>query len=163
MPDRLVGTWSAQSLTADAQTTTTIPLQNTMVVTETDLDITGTNFDYDVTFTETGFTAGGEYDLNFVASSGGVEVLNQTNSYANVTTTGTYTATNDEITTNGQLFSLEFNGQELSGSDAPQVASYSINGNILTVTQSTNQMITDPMTGLPTAVSSNSTSTWLRN
>jgi|GEM_PF-1982780 len=152
----LVGDWTALSLDASIDATLTSPTVNTSSNTE----LSGTAFDYDLNFSETQFTAGGTYDISTTTTANGTTTTTD-NSYTGVSNTGPYTATGSQITFNGNLFELEFNGMPFMGSGGPQTVDYSINGDLLTITQ--NETIDTIIGDLTSSSSIQSTSTWRRN
>ena len=87
-------------------------------------------------------------------------VFNDELSVTNVTGAGTYTTLDDIITTNGALFELEFDGQDLSALQGEANANFSINGNTLTFTQD-EEMISVTQ-GVTTTSVIQSKSTWTR-
>lgn len=152
----LEGTWSAETLNAQVNSTTVSP----DFTTETDVQISAPALDYDVTFQGNTFTADGEYTIAIVADANGTTTTS-TDTYTSVNNTGTFSTNANEITINGSLFSLEYNGQPVLGAGGPQTADFSISGDILTITQS--QDTTIAANGFTTTSAVSSTSTWRRN
>ncbi|MEM6725576.1 MAG: hypothetical protein AAF598_16160, partial [Bacteroidota bacterium] len=82
-----------------------------------------------------------------------------TDDYTNVTGTGTYTATEDELTILGSFFDLTVDGFDFSGFDTgSQTVNYSIDGNILTISQE--ETTEDSSGGFTTTSTNSSVSTW---
>lgn len=152
----LEGTWSAESLNADVNSTIVSPDFSS----ETDVQITAPALDYDVTFQGNTFTAEGEYTIAIVAEANGGTTTSSDN-YTSVNNTGTFSTNANELTLNGSLFSLEYNGQPVIGAGGPQTANFSVSGDILTITQ--NQDTTIVANGFTTTSVVSSTSTWRRN
>lgn len=120
------GTWTATGMVANVETNSS---GNTSTV-----DVTGSNFDYDLTFTADAFSTEGSYTGTNVISSGG---FNQTQvvEYTDIMGSGTYTIDGNVITTMGSFFDFDASGMGSSGNSEPQNAQFSIDGDVLTMTQ----------------------------
>lgn len=152
----LVGVWDAQSFDVLNTSTTVVSGMSFTTITE----VEGIDIDYELTLNESDFTTVGEYSYNANVISDGTPVFNEVLSVTDVTGVGTYTTLDDIITTNGALFELEFDGQDLSALQGEANANFSINGNTLTFTQD-EEMITETQ-GVTTTSVIQSTSTWTR-
>jgi len=152
----LVGVWDAQSFDALSTSTTIVSGMSFTTITE----IEGIDIDYELTLNESDFTTVGEYTYTANVNTDGILVLDTMLSVTNVTGVGTYTTLDDIITTNGALFELEFDGQDLSELQGEANANFSINGNTLTFVQD-EEMISE-IQGVTTTTVVQSTSTWTR-
>lgn len=165
-PDsELNGTWSAQTLEANATTRSSLSSGGQTIETVGNTDLMSTSMNYDITFGDETFTTEGSYDLDqtTTVTSNGV-VVNSSNSetsYSNVEGQGSYRTSGNQITLNGSLFSLEVNGQEFGdvGSEE-QVATYEISGDVMTFVQ--NQTTDTLIQGVMTTIVIESTSTFTR-
>lgn len=147
----LEGTWKAQSFDFSAESS----FEFGGMVTSSKIDGDATSLDYTLVLDGTNFTTNGGYDLSFTLDAAGMmSTIND--SYANVNGSGTYTNTDTEITVNEQFFSFEVSGFPSSAVTGPATASYTIDGDILTISQ--NETTTETL-GTTTIVS---TSTWKR-
>lgn len=152
----LEGTWTAVSFSANVMSTTNF---NGSEFTST-IDVVGSEFDYDLTFTDAAFTTSGGYTIDLDVDSGG-NPQSSTDVYTNVSGSGTYTATNSEMTVNGQFFNFEYNGMPVISASGPQTADYEINSNDeLIFTQ--NETMTSTSSGSTTTSVVFSTSKWVK-
>lgn len=153
----LVGTWTAVSLDADVQSTSSFNGTN---VTTSSI-ATGSNFNYDLTFTETAFTTSGSYTVSSTVSINGGASQTFSSDFSNVSGSGTYTSTEDEIMLNGTFLSLELNGLPAQTSGQVQTASYEINGSgELVISQEESMTVTQ--SGVTTSLTAMVTSRWTR-
>ena len=158
MTEDIVGTWSAQTFVASTDVSTTFDTINTSVTS----DITTNSIDYVLTFEDNGtWRASGNYDLDVSFSVDGAAPTVQNQTYSSVDNQGTYTVNGDEIIINGSFFSLEVNGQPVTGvNPEPQAVPFSIANGILTFDQ---VVQTNTVAGGATTNSSvTSRSTWTR-
>lgn len=153
----LVGTWTAVSFSADVQSTTTFSGNS---ITSSSV-ITGSDFNYDVTFTETAFTTSGSYTQNSTISVTGQAEQTIISEVTGVSGSGSYTTTAEEITLNGSFYDLELNGMPVQAEGQEQTASYEINSNGELIF-SQNETITLSESGVTSTVSIVSTSRWTR-
>jgi len=152
----LDGTWTAQSSEFDVTTTTTTNGSNfsSQSVGST------TAIDYDLVFTGSNFTTSGSYTYDVTTSVDGSVVNSGSNPVSDVSGAGTYSVDGSVITINGSFFELEFNGQPLVGANGPQMANFTINGDILTFNQ--NETTTSMEGGAASTSTIVSTSVWER-
>ena len=155
-PSDLEGSWTALTLDATSNSTVTSPNFNSVANSQ----ITGSAFDYDLEFTGTEFIAGGSYTIDISTEVDG-STSSSTDSYTSVDNTGTYTVTGNEISFDGSLFSLEFNGMTVAGTGGPQTATFNVSGDILTISQ--NETTESTSGDIMTSSTVVSTSTWRRN
>lgn len=153
----LVGTWTAVSLDADVESTSSF---NGTSITTTSV-ATGSDFNYDITFTETAFTTSGSYTVSSTVSINGGASQTITSDFSNVSGSGTYTSTAEELALTGSFFSLELNGTPAQGGAQEQIASYEINASgDLIISQDETTTLTQ--SGVTTSVVAVITSTWTR-
>ena len=137
--ESLVGTWEAISLNVDSEINTTvlqIPIQ-------TQTTTVGENIDYEVTFTETEYTAVGGYDLTTTGTINGVPSDFDPVSITGISETGTYSINGNQITIDGNLYEFEADGISLSEPSEQQVAQIALNSNgDLVITQNIEQTVT---------------------
>nr|WP_321234280.1 hypothetical protein [uncultured Psychroserpens sp.] len=125
----LIGQWSTLTFEADISTSTEFAGQSF----ETEILVEGENFDYIVTFSETGYTTNGSYDLTSTTSINGEASLPLTDSYSNVSGQGTYTIQGNTMLIDGSFF--EVDGMDVQGGEQSANYSISADGQILTITQ----------------------------
>lgn len=155
-PSDLEGTWTAVSFSANVMSTSDF---NGNEFTST-VDVVGSEFDYDLTFTDAAFTTSGGYTLDIDFDAGGSS-QSSTDTYTNVSGNGTYATTDTEMTINGSFFTFEFNGMPFLTADDTQTADYEINedGDLI-FTQ--NETMTSTQSGSTTTSVVVSSSKWVR-
>lgn len=153
----LVGTWTAVSFSADVQSTSSFNGTNISSSSVT----TGSDFNYDVTFTETAFTTSGSYTVNSTISVNGGDQQTITSEVTGVSGSGTYISTAEELTLSGSFYDLELNGLPVQAEGQAQTASYEITSNgELIISQ--DETITLTQSGVSTTVSIVAASRWTR-
>jgi len=152
----LVGTWKAISFSADISSTTT---GGGADVTSSN-DINGSNFDYEVTFTESSFTTAGGYDISItteIVSGGTVNSIDTNDTYSDVDGSGTYSTNGDEITLNGSFYTFNVDGVPYGQGNEAQTAKFEINSNgQLVITQDETQTTTTQGINVVSVVESSS-------
>ncbi len=151
----LVGTWRAISFEA----TNSVAITGTGADVTTSTDITGSNLDYEVTFTESNFSTSGAYDIEATVEVVGVSTTTSNDSYTNVSGNGTYTVDGNMMTIDGSFFELEVDGVDLSAFGEEQTVNWEINsdGNLV-ITQDETDEVT--ISGVGTTSTVTSTSVW---
>ena len=131
---QIIGDWNVTSFNATTATTTSVNGEEF----EVSSIITGSEFDYFITFTSDAFSTNGNYQMRAITEANGVLMDDFTTSYTNVNGNGSYSTNGNLITTEGILFDLEIEGVDTSVFETNQTATYqfSSNGNVLTLTQS---------------------------
>lgn len=153
----LEGTWSVQEFTAEVAVVISV---GGIEINSTS-SIVGSDLDYNLTFTETGFTTSGSYTVtNDYDLAGFMQTL--TSTLSNVSGSGTYTSTNTELTLSNSFFNIEVNGMPLEGSGEAQTIAYEINSNgELIFSQS--ETITTTDSGATSTATTEAFSRWTRN
>jgi len=105
----LEGTWEAQSFSAMVETEVEAG-EETIIST---FDIEGQDLDYVLTFTESAYTTAGSYGFGGEAKAGETTIPIE-QSYSDVKGEGTYSVSDNEITSNGAFFELTVDGMDLS-------------------------------------------------
>lgn len=154
-PNGLIGTWSLTAVEIDASSAVTF---NGTTITSAN-EITGSDLNYEVTFTEAGFTAEGSYTLNYVITAAGITTESSLD-LSNVSGTGTYSTNGSELTISGQLFQFELNGQPVTASGEDGTVQFQINGNELILSQE--ESMTTTVQGATSVVNLEMSSTWVR-
>lgn len=133
----LIGDWDVMSFSAT--TASTMIFMDEEIVSSS--IITGLEFDYIITFTDSEFSTNGDYQMNAVTELNGVIMDDTTMSYTDVNGSGSYSTNGNLITFDGLLFDLEIDGVDTSVFETNQVATYQLssNNNVLTVTQTQEQ------------------------
>ncbi|MEM7486249.1 MAG: hypothetical protein AAF348_13660 [Bacteroidota bacterium] len=152
----LIGTWTAVSLDADIDLNGSFSI----IDIESSTNTVGENFDYELTFTETGYTVTGSYDL---VTTGTVndEPFTDTTSITDVSETGTYSLDGNTITVNGGLYELGVDEVDLSDILAEQTGEISFNSNgELVVRQNIDQTVNEQ--GIALATKIDATTVWKR-
>lgn len=152
-PAGLVGDWEMVSFEAETTTNSNYLGQAISV----NGVITGSDFDYVVTFTEDAYTTNGSYTLSAVFYMAGMEMENGSETYSNVSGSGTYTTENGTMTISDPFFTFEFQGMDLSEFGGQQTTDYNLSndGQILTLSQ--NETINETVNGVETTTQINST------
>lgn len=154
----ILGEWTAVAFNA----TITSEVGSDNDITRTETDITGLNFDYDLTFTESDWSATGGYDTEIRTQShlGPSETITET--LTDVAERGTYIETTDRVTFFGRLFDYDMTGLGFTSiSNNEQSSDYTINedGSLLFIQ---NQSNTTSINGISIVTTMNNTSTWVR-
>lgn len=154
----ILGEWTA----VEFKSTITSEVGSDNDITRTEANITGLNFDYDLTFTESEWSAAGGYDteIRTQSQSGHNETITET--LTDVTERGTYIETSDKVTFFGRLFDYNMTGLGFTSiSNNEQSSDYTINEDgALIFTQ--NQSNTTSINGISIVTTINNTSTWVR-
>jgi len=152
----LVGTWAVETFDVNIENSVEVLGITTSIVT----DIESTIVDYEISFTASDFTTEGGYSYDITSLSNGIAISETTETVSNVSGTGTYTTSGDEIIINGSFFEFESAGVDFSALQGEQTANFSINGNTLTITQ--DEEMTTEIQGTTSVVNLTSTSVWTR-
>ena len=152
----LIGNWSADSFSG--QIDVAITFGDETITTST--AITGSDFDYIISFTESEFSTSGGYTVTSTTTVDGQAFPPTTVNVTNVTGSGTYTSTTDELTLSDSFFNLEVNGSPVETGAQPQTVSYTINGDQLTISQ--NETLSFTEQGITSSVTIVQSSTWTR-
>lgn len=105
----LIGDWKATGLDAEVEFDVVVlgfPVTTTS-------DVTGSNFDYNVSFTETAINTNGSYDLTISTTVPGQGTESETRSFTDVTGNAAYTLDGDKLTITGSIFDLNLDGIDL--------------------------------------------------
>ena len=128
----LSGEWKAQTLEG------TIIMESTFSGSSiiSNSTVTGANMNYYLTLTmsDNKFTAQGSYDIELATTAQGFTV-SVTDSYSNLSGSGTYNSTDSEITLDASIYVISLNGMVLEVTLGNIPATYSITNNVLTVTE----------------------------
>lgn len=124
--DGIEGTWELFEITSNSEVSVTV-FGETFTSTT---DLSGENIDFEITFDESMFTGQGSYDMVGTVITTGVSGSTPFNqSLENITSTGSYTATDDQLIVSGNLISLDTNGMTSAGGAEEQISTYEINSN----------------------------------
>ena len=128
----LSGEWKAQTLEGTIRTES-IFSGSSIISNST---VTGANMNYYLTLTmsDNKFTAQGSYDIELATTAQG-STLSMTDSYSNLSESGTYTSTDSEINLDASIYDISINGMVLEVTGGHTPATYSITNNVLTVTE----------------------------
>ena len=155
--DGLEGNWTAVFFEADVTGSTEFNGETTVSATT----IEASSLSYDLTFTDAAFTTSGGYTMGVSSSVDGNVVSTSSDDYTDVSGSGTYTATDTELTLNGSFFEFEFNGQPFNQANGAQTANYEINADgELVISQ--NETISTTANGVTSTTTIVSTSRWMR-
>ena len=151
----LIGTWDLISFDVDMVSSINLPTG----ITITDIIVSSTSTDYQVTFTNSEFTTTGSYSYDtFIESVGISQQDNLT--VSNVSGSGTYTTDGNQITTEGAFFDLTFEGADMSAFEDNQTSNYSISADGQTLTFSQNQTTLQSNNGFETEIDVVAESVW---
>ena len=139
----LIGTWEAQSFTADMETSTDF----SGATIEATSNIEGENLNYNLTFSDAAYTTEGAYGIKGeVVVDGSTTNLDQT--YTDVSGDGTYTLDGDQLTSNGAFFDIQVNGMDLSAAQGElTVTIEKLSATELIISQDTEETITQTQGG----------------
>ena len=128
----LSGEWKAQTLEGTIRTESTF--SGSSIISNS--TVTGANMNYYLTLTmsDNKFTAQGSYDIELATTAQG-STLSMTDSYSNLSESGTYTSTDSEINLDASIYDICINGMVLEVTGGHTPATYSITNNVLTVTE----------------------------
>ena len=153
----LVGTWEVQSFSFDIETVTSLSGIETTVTTSG----SGSNLDYNLEFMESTFVTSGSYSYSVASDLNGVTTSQINESVSDVSGSGTYSTSGNEITLNGSFFEFTFDGIDLSALVGEQTANYEIKSDgTLVFTQ--DEEGTTTTQGLTVTSKVKSTSTWIK-
>lgn len=155
----LIGTWSAVSFTANTTSETTINGIENVVVS----GFTGSNFNYNVTFTSSSFTTEGDYDVEFSTELNGVSSGTGTNSVNDINGSGTYSTNDNMMTIDGAFYDLEVDGVDTSALGGEQTVAYSISADGQTLTFTQEEVQTNNTGGFEVVTNISSSSVWQKN
>ena len=128
----LSGEWKAQTLEGTIRTESTF--SGSSIISNS--TVTGANMNYYLTLTmsDNKFTAQVSYDIELATTAQG-STLSMTDSYSNLSESGTYTSTDSEINLDASIYDISINGMVLEVTGGHTPATYSITNNVLTVTE----------------------------
>ena len=153
-----VGEWELVEFNADVNTlvtSTDLPLPPI----ESDILVSSTTVSYTIIFTETDFTASGDYSYDVEGTAAGQPLPAEEYTLTDVSGFGDYAVDGNEITVDGQFFELTFEGAiDTAACDEPQTFTFSVSNDGNTVTFNGNQTITDNQFGVETVATTISTS-----
>ena len=156
--DNLTGEWTAISFSADISS----EVGSGADMTATQTNVAGSNFDYNLTFTENDWNTSGGYDTEISIISSEFNTAPITASEKGITGTGSYVTENDSIIIKGSMFEYDMSSMGMTSiNNEDQTATYNINSDgelILTHDETT----TTSMNGISINTSIKSTSTWVR-
>ena len=92
------------------------------------------NYYLTLTMSDNKFTAQGSYDIELATTAQGCTV-SVTDSYSNLSGSGTYNSTDSEITLDASIYVISLNGMVLEVTLGNIPATYFITNNLLTVTE----------------------------
>ncbi|WP_338730797.1 hypothetical protein [Mangrovimonas cancribranchiae] len=136
----LIGDWEIVSFEA----TTANEIDMMGQVFSSGFEVEGVEMDYIVTFTESTFEANGNYNMELTILMDGQPTQTMSQTYTDVTGSGTYTTDGNTMTTDGTFFDFSFEGVDMSEFGGSQTAEYSFSngGQTLTMTQDTQEVET---------------------
>lgn len=153
----LEGTWTAESVVADIESTSnTVAGEITSTVTAE-----GSNLNYDLTLNGTEFTTSGGYDMTTEVDAGGIMIPSSTTMYSNISGSGTYSVSGDVMTIDGSFFEFDASGLTTMSSVGEQKATFEINADGKLVF-SQDEEITTTDSGATVVSRVISTSVWVR-
>lgn len=149
--------WEVQSFSFEIETVTSLSGIETTASTSG----AGSNLDYELEFTESTFLTSGSYSYSISSELNGVTTAQINESVSDVSGSGTYSTSGNEITLNGSFFEFTFDGIDLSALVGEQTANYEIKSDgTLVITQ--NEETTTTTQGLTITNKVISTSTWAK-
>ncbi|NRD22224.1 hypothetical protein HNV10_03160 [Winogradskyella litoriviva] len=156
----LIGSWELVDFDVTLQTSTEF-MGETF---SSDIDIQSTEENYVLTFTESNFTTAGDYTYDTNVAVNGATVTSEPYTLDNVSGSGTYSTSGNEMTIYGSFFEFEFEGMDENLFQDEQTTSFSISadGQTLTFTQEETVSQTDPITGIISSSTTSGGSTWTK-
>lgn len=151
----LIGDWKVTEFSAETSTTTNFDGE----IFESNINILGSNFDYNVNFTAANYTTLGAYDMTVTILVDGQPNETETESYENVSGSGTYTIDGNVMTITGSFFDVD--GLDVIGGDY-QTATFQFSPDGQTVTFTQNEQMTQGTGGVSTDVTITSTTVMVR-
>lgn len=155
----LIGEW--QLLNFDIETTTVSDIAGVNV--ETNITVESTDVDYNLVFSGTDFNTSGSYAYDSTVTVNDDTSISDSYLLENISGSGTYSVSGNQITVNGQFFEFSLDGVDDSVlNDDEQIATFqfSDDGNTLTFTQSSSE--SNNTGGFQVNIITNSTSIWAR-
>ncbi|OBX21114.1 MULTISPECIES: hypothetical protein [Bizionia] len=111
-------------------------------------DIVGLDMNYIVSFTENTFETAGDYSMHLITSFNGSVLQEQTETYSNVSGSGTYTVSGNTLTTDGAFFEFEFQDVDMSDYAGEQTVQYAFSNGGQTLTIIQTQEISEDQGGI---------------
>jgi hypothetical protein len=156
----LVGVWNLLEFDVTLNSATTFEGQTIT----SNIDIVSTDVAYTLDFEQNSFTTNGNYtyNVNLVVDGN----INTSESYTlnNVSGSGTYTTTDNEMTLEGSFFEFDFEGADNMAFQEEQTIDFQLSndGETLTFTQNDTVSQTDDATGVEITSTTSSISVWVR-
>jgi len=156
----LLGEWNLVEF--DVQVSTSANFQGQDI--SSNIEVYSTTVDYTVNFTENNFTTNGSYSYVADVVANGMNIEGESYTLDNVSGSGSYSVTGNEITVDGSFFEFSFEGANFAEFDEEQTVMFQItdNGQTLIFTQDETTTETDAATGLTTTTTQVSSSVWTR-
>ncbi|MDH7913784.1 hypothetical protein [Winogradskyella sp. SYSU M77433] len=159
-PDiNLIGTWDLVEFSTTLGNTMEFAGQTIV----SDLDITGTEYNYTLEFTENSYTTNGSYSYVASVLFDGVEMSSEP--YTLESVSGNYSIDGNEMTVDGQFFEFSYEGEvDSSAFEGEQTATYELSddGQTLTFVQDEVIVTEDSTTGTVVTSNVSGTSVWQR-
>lgn len=154
----LQGTWIANGLDAEISSMTVSPNGTS----SGGSSVSAVDQPFELTFDATTWTTTGGYDINLetATADGSGSAAARITTLVNENRTGTYSASTSVLTFENSFATLNINDMLLGGSGAAQVLNFSIDGDVLTITQDQEEVVIDGTT--TTTISVTTTSEWIR-
>jgi len=153
----LEGTWTAEDITSEVETTTQASGETFSVTSS----LSSLALDYDLTFEETTFTTSGSYTFEVVSKFSDTTSVTSEESKSNVSGSGSYSVDGMKLTIDGALYKLDDVNQQQTATTGPQIVDFVINdAGDLVMTNSDTQEINQG--GLAYSLKVTSRSVWKR-
>lgn len=154
----LQGTWIANGLEAEITSMTVTPTGTS----SGGSSVSAANQPFELTFDAATWTTTGGYDINLeTATADGTGSAAATiTTLVNENRTGTYSASGSVLTVENSFATLNINDELIGGVGAAQVLDFSIDGDVLTISQDQEEVVIDGTT--TTTFTVTTTSEWTR-
>ena len=148
----LVGLWDLQ----DFSTSLGNEMQFANQTIVSDLEVYSTEANYTLEFTTNTFNTNGNYSYNATVVLDGIEFSSEPYTLDNVTGSGSYSTSGNEMTLDGQFFEFSFEGEmDSSALEGEQTATFELSEDGQTLTFTQNEVIVTEDAATGTVVTSN--------
>lgn len=123
--DALNGTWKLVSAESEVQTTFVSSGETFTNIATTEFE----DLDYSMTFEGSNFSTSGGYTTTTTLLVDGITIQTEPVTLTNVSGSGTYSVSGNQMTINGAFFDISYEGQMTTGASQAQTTDYEINAN----------------------------------
>ncbi|SDS27923.1 hypothetical protein SAMN04515667_1817 [Formosa sp. Hel1_31_208] len=151
----LIGTWTLVSMEADINIDTNFA----GIDFSSEFNAEVTNSDYNLVFTAANYTVSGDYEMTITSTFEG-ETTSYTDSYTDVSGSGTYSTNGNVMTIDGSFIEFDFEGMPMDVAQGEQTAQFELSSDGQTLTFLQDEIQTQNEAGLVATIATVSESVW---